>query len=273
MKKFGMIHIPVMSFFSKELYQDVGGNWKGVNFFYLFLVLAVCWVPAMMRIQGGLTNFVDNDAPKIIEQIPEITVTDGEASITSPEPYYIKDPDSGDVMVIIDTTGETTSLEATTAICLLTKDSVMTKKNEIETRSYDLSSMQGEFIVTSEKVTGWAEIVKKFLVIAIYPGTVLGSFMVRIIQALTYGGLGLWFASMCKTELSYGTSVRLSVVAMTPCLLAKTFFGMAHFHMPFRPLIFVAITLIYLYVAVKANSEIVEVAEIEGHEVLEAQED
>jgi hypothetical protein len=40
-KKYSIFHIPVFSFFSRELYRDVGMHWKGVNFLYLLLLLAI----------------------------------------------------------------------------------------------------------------------------------------------------------------------------------------------------------------------------------------
>jgi hypothetical protein len=32
MKKFSIIHLPLMSFFSEALYRDVGLHWKGTGF-------------------------------------------------------------------------------------------------------------------------------------------------------------------------------------------------------------------------------------------------
>ncbi len=119
MKKFSIIHIPVLSFFSKELYIDVGQNWKGVNFLYLLLLLAVCLIPTMIKIHADVTDFVNNEAPVIVNQVPEIAITDGQVSIKETQPYYIKDPDSDKILAIIDTTGQIESLENTDALCLL----------------------------------------------------------------------------------------------------------------------------------------------------------
>jgi len=83
----------------------------------------------------------------------------------------------------------------------------------------------------------------------------------RIVQALIYAAVGLLFALWCKVTLSYATLLRLAVVAMTPCLLAKTIFGIADIHLPYATLIFLVITLAYLFFAVKANSEIILIQE------------
>ena len=260
MKKFSIIHIPVLSFYSKELYEDVGLYWKGVNFSYLLLLLAICWIPTMIEIHVGITDFVNNEAPAFIEQLPEITITNGEVSISEPQPYYIKDPENGDVLAIIDTTETIESLEDSNGIFLLTKTKIMWQESEVETQIVDLSEIE-YFVLNSERVMGWLHTANKFFVIIICPVVILGSYLFRIVQALIYAAVGLLFALWCKVTLSYATLLRLAVVAMTPCLLAKTIFGIADIYLPYAALIFLVITLAYLFFAVKANSEIILILE------------
>ena len=254
-KKFSIIHVPVLSFFSKELYRDVALHWKGVNFLYLLLLLAVCWILVMVKVQIGFANFVNNKAAAIVEQVPEITITDGKVSISEPQPYYIIDPESDDVLIIIDTTGQIESLEETEAFCLLTEDEVISRESEFETRAFDLSNVK-EFVVDSERITNWLHTGRKILVVIMYPFALIGSYLFRIIQSLIYAVIGLLFASCCKTRLSYAALLRLTVVAMTPCLLAKTIFVLADVRLPYQKLIFLVVTLSCLYFAVKTNSEI-----------------
>jgi len=261
MKKYSIFHIPVLSFFSKELYREVGLHWRGVNFLYLFLLLAVCLTPTTIKTYIGFTNFVNNEAPAIIEQVPEITINDGKVSINEPQPYYIKDPEKGNILAIIDTTGQITSLEGTDTLCLLTSDKLITKKSKFENRTYDLSKVK-KFVVNSERITGWLHILRKFLIVFVYPFALFSSYVFRIIQALIYAAIGLLFASWCKVTLSYPSLLRLAVVAMTPCLLVKTIFGIAGIHLPcLTSLIFLVITLAYLYFAVKSISEIVPISQ------------
>ncbi|MCJ7693560.1 MAG: DUF1189 domain-containing protein, partial [Sedimentisphaerales bacterium] len=254
-KKFSIIHIPVFSFFSKELYGDVGLRWKGVNFLYLFLILAICWIPAMIGIHAGFTDFVDNDAPAFVAQLPEITITNGEVSISEAQPYYIKVPDSCDVLAVLDTTGTNNSLEDANAPCLLTKSKITWKKSEFETQTIDLSKIE-DFSLNSDDVMGWLRTASKFLVVTLYPAILLGSYVFRIVQALIYGAVGLLFALLFKVRLSYASLVRLAVVAMTPSMLGKTILGMADIHLPYAVLLSLALTLAYLLFAVNANAAI-----------------
>ncbi len=254
MKKFSIIHIPVLSFFSKDLYIDVGLYWKGVGFAYLLLLLAICWIPTMIKIHIGFSDFINNDAPTVVEQVPEITITDGQVSIEEPEPYYIKDPDSGDVLAIIDTTGTIKSLEDANAICLLTKTNIMWRQGEFEIRTIDLSKVK-KFVLDSERIMGWLHTARKFLVIIIYPFALLGSYLYRIVQALIYAAIGLLFALWCKVTLSYATLLRLAVVAVTPCIIVSTVLGLAGVHLPYAGLIYLVAALAYLFFGVHATAQ------------------
>lgn len=253
MKKFSIIHIPVLSFFSKELYRDVALNWKGVGaaLGYLLLLLAVCWIPTMVEVHIDFADFVDNEAPKVVEQVPEITITDGQVSIEEPQPYYIKDPDSGDVLAIIDTTATITSLEDPNAMCLLTKTNIMWRESEFEIRTIDLSEVEN-FVLGSKRIMSWLHTAEKFLVIIIYPFALLGSYLYRIVQALIYAAIGLLFALWCKVTLSYAALLRLAVVAVPPCVIAKTILGIAGVHLPYAALIYLVAALAYLFFGVQA---------------------
>jgi len=254
MKKFSIIHIPVLSFFSKELYRDVGLHWKGVNFSYLLLLLALCWIPTMIKMHVGFSDFINNEVPAVVEQVPEITITNGEVSISEPQPYYIKDPENNDVLAIIDTNGTIKSLEDPNAICLLTKTNIMWRQGEFETRTIDLSKVKN-FVLDSERIMGWLHTAEKFLVIIIYPFALLGSYLYRIIQALIYAAVGLLFALWCKVTLSYATLLRLAVVAVTPCVLVKTILGIAGVHLPYAGLIYLVAALAYLFFGVHATAQ------------------
>jgi hypothetical protein len=256
MKKFSIIHIPVLSFFSKDLYRDVGLNWKGLCFGYLLLILAVCWIPAAVRLHTGFAGFVQNDAPTVVEQVPEITITDGQVSIDKPEPYYIKIPDTNENLAVIDTTGTITSPHDANAFCLLTKTGIIMKQSDFETRTYDLSQIES-FTVSGEGIMKLLHIVKKVLVIILYPIALISSYIYRIIQALIFAAIGLLFASMCRVSLSYGALLRLSVAAMTPSMIIKTVFGLVGVYLPcIILLLYFLITLAYLYFGVKACSQI-----------------
>src|SRR3972149_8052310 len=152
MKRFSIIHIPLLSFFSKELYRDVGLNWKGFGFAYLLLLLAICSVPQTFKIKAWLSRYIDMELPPLIEQVPRITITNGQVNVDEPQPYYIREPDSNDILAIIDTTGKTQSLVDTDAFVLLTKTKLIHRQSDVEYRIHDLSNVR-EFVLDKGHIT------------------------------------------------------------------------------------------------------------------------
>lgn len=253
MKKFSIIHVPLLSFFSEALYREVGLHWKGTNLAYLLLLLAACWLPAMVVVHIGLTDFVNNEAPAVVQQVPQITITNGQVSIDEAQPYYIKHPESNDVLAIIDTTGTVTSLDDPNAFCLLTRTKLIGRKSQFETRAFDLSQVE-DFVLNADRITGWLHTFRKFFAVIMYPFALFGSYAYRIIQALIYAAVGLLFAKWCNTTLSYRALLRLAVVAVTPAIIINTVLGAAGVHLPYAPLFYLLVALGYLFYAVKACS-------------------
>jgi len=258
MKKYFIIHVPIMSFFSKALYRDVGLYWKGLCFAYLLLLLAICWIPTMVMMHVGFSDFIDNEAPAVIEQVPEITITDGKLSIKEPQPYYIKYPGNDNVMAIIDTTETVESLEDPNAICLVTKTKIIWRQSKVETRTFDLSQVES-FVLDSDRIMRWLRTAAKYLVVIIYPFALLGSYVYRIIQALIYAAIGLLFASWCKVSLSYDALLRLAITAVTPCIIVGTILGLVGVSLP--AWLYLAAALGLLFFGVKACSETTQTME------------
>src|ERR1044072_9047860 len=105
MKRYSFLHAPVLSFFSMPFYRAVGRNWRGTGLLYMFILLLVLWIPTLIKMQIGLSRFIAQDSPRITQQIPRITIKNGQAWTDVPTPYFIKD-DKGQPIAIIDMTGQ-----------------------------------------------------------------------------------------------------------------------------------------------------------------------
>jgi hypothetical protein len=241
-----------MSFFSKDLYRDVGVNWRGTCFGYLLLLLAVCWIPWMVKVHLGLSEFVKNEAPKMISQVPTITIKDGIASVDEPQPYYIMTPDSNEVFAIIDTTGTVTSLADSNALMLITKTEAMFKDNEHEKFSFaDIK----DFTLSQAKLNRWLDTLRRLVVPVMYPLALVFSYAYRIVQALIYAAIGLLFAHGFKTKIEYPAMLRLAVVAVTPAIIIKTIATLAGLALCGMGMLYLGIAMVYLAVGVHAVSE------------------
>jgi predicted Zn finger-like uncharacterized protein len=253
-RTFSAFKIPLLSFYSKSMYRDACFCWKGSGFAYLFLLLAVCWMPSLVKFHLMISKSIRKDLAPIISQIPQITITNGMASVDVPQPYTIKSPETKKAIFVIDTTGKINTLKEADARGLITKKEIIIQKNDLETRSFSFKSID-HLIVNQQKVAGWSEMARKYSAITFYPFAVAGSFVFRIIQMLLYAVIGLMFASWCRSKISYDCLLRLSIVAVTPCIIINTILGVAGVTVPFAGLWSFLITMLYLFIGVKESAK------------------
>jgi hypothetical protein len=254
-KRFNYFDALWQSFFSRSLYIDVAKNWHGVGFLYLLLIVIISWVPDLAKMQIGVQEFRADAAEGFIRQLPAIKITDGVASTEVETPYFIKDPKSGDVVAIIDFTGQYTGLDNTSAKMLLTRKEVITKKSERETRSYSLAGVK-DFTLDQTRVRRWVYIFATWLVVVITPFVIVFTYGFRICQVLIYAALGMAFASSFHVKLTYSTLLRITCVALTPVVIFTTVTDLFPMLRTFPRLlvwpIHLAIALFYIGFAVKA---------------------
>jgi hypothetical protein len=251
-KEYTIFHPLVYSFFSRSLYREVAYSWNGLGLLYLLLLLSLAWIPASITLHRTVGAFVDNLAPLILEQVPDITIANGEVSIQEPQPYLIQVPGSDSPLAVIDTTGRTTPQDFPGAPLLLTKQQIILREGAGTTRTYDLSGIRNFRLNRAmvEKCGAW---LRSWGALVLYPFLVLGSYIYRIVQVLLYGALGILFARVEKADLEYADLVRLAAVAITPAVLLDTLRG--YLKIPASYLgwfVFFAIAMACLFLAVRA---------------------
>ncbi len=254
MKRYSTVHPLYMSFYSGALYRYVGRNWKGTAFLYLLLILVICWIPIMFKMHSSVSLYIEDEAPKIVKQVPAIRISNGEVSVDAEMPYFIVDPDNEKPMVIIDTTGKYSSLEDTEARVLLTGTQLIMKRNLTETRVFDLSQID-YLEVDRTTVYEWIDVFKSWFAIVLYPLLVLFSYAYRIIQALLYAAIGIGIARSLQVSLNYQALLSLAIVANTPAILLNTAYNYSEMQLPFWWLICFIISMSFLFFGIRSSSE------------------
>jgi hypothetical protein len=243
-----------MSFYSRSLYQDVGKNWKKISFLYLFLLLSVCLIPVIFKIHSQVSDYLLREAPRIVKQVPVLTISKGIVTVNEKMPYIIGNPENNKPLIIIDTTGQFTSLSGSDAIALLTKTKLIIKTDSSEIRLFDLADVDS-LRIDQPKLYEWIETFSESFGFILYPIALLVSFLFRIIQALIFAAIGILFARPLKVSLRYQALVSLSIVSMTPAILLDTLYKYVGNEVPSWWLINFLITISYLFFAVKANTD------------------
>jgi hypothetical protein len=254
MKRYRIFHIPFMSFYSGALYRDMAHNWKGTGFFYLLILLAICWIPYMFVIQSGISFFTKNMAPEIVSQLPAVSIRDGRASFNVQQPHIVYYPNTGKPIAVFDTTGKLDSPNKIAASIFVTAAGVIFESNDRYRKRHEEFSFRDitSFDLTPQMITDWLDFLDKYLVFILYPFALIGSYIFRILQALVYAALGLLLASWWKTKIEYDALLRLSVAAVTPAIIVSTILEIASVQLPFMWLFAFLAAMGYLNFGVRA---------------------
>ncbi len=237
-----------LAFYSRPLYRDVKQHWGKFSFLYLLFLVAICYLPWAVRTQINITHTINWVKPWIT-QMPTITVIDGEASVNETMPYEIKDPKSGQVVAIIDTSNTITSFKNTTANFLLTKKQLLIKTNSV-IKTYDLSTIT-DSTYDQQQISAFLPKMH-YAIFVIYPFAVMLYFLQGVIEALCYAGLAKLFIN---TNLSYKELCCLAAVALTPKFILVTVLGLLGISFPYKWILYFALGMGYVFFAVGANLE------------------
>ena len=240
--------------FSPALWRDVGQRWRGIGLLYMTLLLTITWVAVGVMLHRGYQAFLRDDAPLIVDQIPAVTINKGVVSIDRPEPYEIVNPETGETLVLFDTSGETTEPPENAPSVLVAQSEIILRKNEREVETHSLKEIDSLYL-DANRVRGWLDGLGKWAVPAIVLIGLIGSIIWRLILMLITALIGLAFASGFNAPLSYAALMRLSAIAMTPAILLGTILTLTGVDLPFGTMIGIGLTIGYLALAIKANGQ------------------
>lgn len=254
-KTFTIFQTLYLSFFSRPLYQDVMRNRRGLCLPYLLVVLVCFWVPEMMNMHRNVSEFIADEAPQYIDQLPVIVIEKGKASIKEPVPFYIMDKKHNRQVAIIDTSGQVASLEKTPALVLLTRDRLIIREDAgaHDVRSFPLADI-GNITLTRTFIYQWLQTVNSLFVIILFPVVLLISFAFHIVQAVFLAFLGNSFAKYFRVQTDFRSLFRLSIVAFTPAILLEAVHALLQIDYPYSSFFSFLIAGGYLFYAVWCNS-------------------
>jgi len=254
MQQYTIVHALYLSFFSRALYRDVAARWKGFCLVYLLAVLVLCTIPGVLRMQSELGAWLSEQAPGYIRQMPNVTITKGVLSIDAPEPYRILNEKTGEPVVIFDSTGKITSLEGTKAFALFTKTTLIVKKGEKETRTFNLSDLDGETMTMNRgNAYDLLDTVVDVFPVILYPFALFFSFLLWSSEALVFAVFGKMYARRLFLSLDARSLMRICIIALTPALLTGALLTIAGVTLPYWWLISILCSFAYVVYGIQAN--------------------
>ena len=247
-------NIPLYSCYSAQLYVHVARTWQGLGVLYLFFILTICSLSTTYRLGVVMESVVQERVMPIIDKIPVLRFEQGQLSVAGPQPLVILDPVTELPMVVIDTSGQTTSLEQNDVPLLLMKDRALARQGRDGERTLEFAGLDGVEL-DSDAIRNGLQRAIGFIKPLAYIPVLLVEFLYRLVQTLLYAVGGLVFASWLKVSLPYSVLFRLTCVAMTPSLLLTAVLDLFGIGLPLAGVLFFLLSQLYLYFAVRSVAE------------------
>ena len=247
-KKYSLLHLPLFAFFSKRIYREVGQKWKGANFCYLFLLLAICLIPPAISMRKHMLQSLELNQLHMINQIPEIQIRNGRVMVDQTKPLNLTLKD-GTPIAIIDTTGSMNYIDDDGIMALLTEDELIIRRGKNEFNTLDLSKVS-EFYIDKHVVNKWLKNTKHAIAPLSYGIFLLLSYTFAVAAMLLVAIVGFILSSLLNASLKYSAVVRISVAAATPAIIIITTSGAFGIAIP--AVVFAGLTLVYLVIGISA---------------------
>lgn len=269
MKQYAAWQAPFYSFWSKPFYYDVAKNWRGLAYGYLFAIICFTWVFMSIKKQMDMTYLAEHDIYPVVEQMPKLTIDNGILSMDKPSPLTL-DNTSGAPVITFDTREKPMTLNEAPGAFLVTRDGVYYKTASAYTKAgahlvyteaqakeqkFDFSTV-GHQVVDKNSARQFVSDFCRSFALIVFMIAVPVAFVFCVIQTLLYALLGILIARISKIELSYGTLIRLSTVALTPVLIVDSIIkvrGADASLLTIWPIAAMIITVGYLFFAIQAN--------------------
>lgn len=255
-RRYAGVQALVLALFSPAVYRDVALHWRGLGIRYLFLVLAVTWLPAMGMLQGAIDDFAANVAPSLLDKLPRIVVKHGEATLDPPEPVTLRDPRNGAVLAVLDTGDDAPPSESKDAVVALGRTTLVVRRpDDHDVRVVNLSDspFADAVIDRARAETALASVQRWFVVTVAYPVCLSASWLYRTAEAMVYGLMVAFRMGVALGRpLRPAACIRLAAVALTPVIVLDTLIGILGTPLPFWPIAYFFVTIGYLYLGISA---------------------
>jgi hypothetical protein len=243
-----------MSLYSPDIYREAAHAWTGTGVVYLVLLLSLSWLPSPIRWFLQLREFSATTGRTMVNQMPVIAIHNGIMSAKPSGPHIIRTSDAPTdlVLVIDDSIDEVPANLPDGETIVLTRREIGTVRRSTGERrtwkltpSTDMDLAPGEVEALLTSLPYWVPFVG-------YVASVAGSLIVRTLQILVYGWIGLLMTRKWNVALDYNSLLRIAALAVTPVVVLRTIIG------PWEPAWFLrwplaaAITIAYLSFGIRA---------------------
>lgn len=238
--------------FDRVFMKDVIYRWKGAGLIYLHLVVAIIWIPLTAQAEWKLHSFVEDEAATWVQGMPSVTVQDGTVYTNIKReamPWSWTPGGETEPLLVIDTTGELSSLEGRDEAVLLTKTALVTEDGPVPLDAVPF------FYVDDELTLMMLDTAVLWFPVLYYLCAFLVSVTWRCLQACFYGLIAMAMARFDSDTVGYAAGMRIAAMAITGVLYLDMVVSLLPWDIPGWGLVAFGLACAYMWWGVKVAKE------------------
>lgn len=184
-----------------------------------YLITLMCVTSAVLSlVVGRVFSARMRELVAFVQQLPTITIVNGATMVDAPQPVRLERRDIagvGDLQVVVDTTGQTTTLNAVTGVgVLLTAHDVVIQQGS-RSRRYDLRTVQ-RMTIDDAFLAQWGRRFTRWCYGLLPLALVVYGLCARAAQALLWSAIAWAVGRMAGRPLAFAVIWRVAVFALGP---------------------------------------------------------
>lgn len=260
-----MLFDPVNAVTNLEFYKAAAKQSLGRSFLYLCYLGLVFSLLATFALKVKVGPAVDDTFEWLAKSVPPMTYADGKLTSTAPMPMRLESPRSPEVAIMLDTTRvdavSPQLMEQQKVTAYVTSNALYLKQSG-EVRVYDLSKQAGAAGQPAQPVQidgAFFRNAGALLDRLMYPIAFVIIFALFVIwkaaSSLFFSLIGLLLNSLAHGGLEFNALLNIAVYAQTLVIGLQALSLLLPFRIPGGTLISLGLTTLYLWLAVKRQSE------------------
>ena len=264
--------------FNPKFYKEISSQSFGRSFGYLVLFVLLFSLVFSVKYTVIARTFIQefewwiksDFAMELSRIVPEINITDGEVSSPEEQPFVYE---LDEFVFILDTTGNTISLDEYLNGIFITKYKFITKKTEggtVKIEEYDIPKInsfnlaagksEGEIIrisiegqrlnLTDKMISGWIDATRRIILPLIPIFLFLYCLIANLIHLMLFSLISLIIDKITDARLKFSHLLNIGVYVITPSAILAELFRLCGVSFPLHWIIYLIVYIIFLSMAI-----------------------
>lgn len=256
-----MIFDPVNSVSNVDFYKKVSAQPVGKSFLYIAYLAALFALVCTLALKIKVGPVIDETFTWLERSVPVLTYAGGRVSTPQTAPVRLQHPTIQGVSLMIDTNRSdavtTQQMDEAKVLGFLTATAFYLREQNGELRVFDLTkSADGSKPVTID--AGFYRNASVVMGRLLYPAALAATFAIflawKFFASMAYSVMALMINALASGTLSYAPLLNIAIYAQTLAIMLQALSLFLPFTIPGFSLLSVALTGVYIWLAVKRHS-------------------